>query len=108
MVEEVSEPVSTEKEPAPRSRVDIVNEVLTKYPIEQYLDWYKTNYPDVYAGYLFAKAMYLKPVAPQTVEQKVKWSLKTILILFAILGVTIVIVYFVLLWLFSQAGSMFG
>ncbi len=90
-----------------KTRLDEVNEFLAKYPIESYEDWYKSNYPDVYAGYVHAKNAFYKPEKPVTVKEKAKVSLKLLGITLSILAVFAVIVYFVLMWLFSQAGGMF-
>ncbi len=89
-----------------KTRTDIINESLTKYPIEQYRDWYITNYPDVYAGYMHAKEKF-KPKTPEIIKEKAKISLKMLGILLGILGIAIVIVYFILIWLFNEAGTMF-
>jgi len=83
----------------PKSRVDVINELLVQKPIEQNLEWYKINYPDVYAGY-----MHVKGPAGSDVKAKAKTSLKTFAILIAVLGVFAVIVIFVLINFLTQAG----
>ena len=86
------------KELVQKSRVDEVNELLAQKPIEQNLEWYKVNYPDIYAGYMHAKNV------KHDVKAKAKTSLKTFAILIAVLGVFAVIVIFVLINFLTQAG----
>jgi len=90
-------------EPIQKSRVEIINDYLTKYPIDQHLDWYKINLPDVYAGYVFAKK-----AQPENVKVKAKMGVKLFAILAVILIVFGVIVYFVLMGLLSQGAALFG
>ncbi len=91
-----------EQQPTKKTRIDLINEYLEKYPIEQHLEWYKLNLPDVFAGYVHARK-----TSQVTVKQKAKSSLKTLLILLGILGVFSIIVFAVITYFASQGLSMF-
>jgi len=92
-------------EPVQKSRVEIINDYLTQYPIEEHLDWYKLNLPDVYAGYVHGKT--IKKVKPENIKTKAKVSLKLLGILAAILIVFGIIVYFVVMNFLGQGMSLF-
>lgn len=81
------------------SRIDVINNLLSQCPIEQHLDWYEVNYPDVYAGYLYAK----KSVKP-AVKSGWRNSVKLLVVLLVILGVFGLIVFFVIGGFLSQSG----
>ena len=78
-----------------RSRFDVINDLLDKYPIESNGAWWLINYPDVYAGYDYAKTK-LAP-KPLDVKAKTKMSVKLFLIILASLVVFGVVVAFILI-----------
>lgn len=77
-----------------RSRFDVINDLLVKYPIESNSAWWLINYPDVYAGYDYAKTK-LAP-KPLDVKAKARMSVKLFLIILASLVVFGVVVAFIL------------
>ena len=88
-----SEPPEIAK-PVKKTRIELVTEMLTNYPLEKFKDWYLTNHPDIYAAYVFAKEEFSPK--KETVKQKARISLKLLIILLAIIGVAAVIVFFVM------------
>lgn len=78
-----------------RSRFDVINDLLVKFPIESNGAWWLINYPDVYAGYDYAKTK-LTPVS-LNVKTKAKMSLKLLLIILISLAVFAVIVAVILI-----------
>jgi hypothetical protein len=89
-----------------KNREDTIKGFLLQYPIEQYPEWYKTNYPDVYLGYEHAKGL-LRKKEPKGVKEKAKISLKLLAILIVIIVVFSVIVFFVLMNLLNQGIGLF-
>ena len=82
------------------SRVQTATQLLNQYPIEQYEEWYKTNHPEIYAGYSYNKNKVVnKPVTEQSS------NLKSVLIILGILAVFAIIVVAVLFGFLGQANE---
>lgn len=92
--------------PVEKTRIDLVNEMLTNYPIDKYSDWYMANHPDIYAAYMFAKEQF-SVTKPVTIKKKARMSIKMLALLLGIIGVFAVIVFFVVMYFLNQGMLLF-
>ena len=90
------------EESAPKTREDMINYYLSKYPPEFHPDWYKANLPDVYLGWLYAKKT--QPVIPPS-ETKKEW--KKIAVILGVLGAFALITIFLIFYFFGEAVALF-
>ncbi len=83
-----------------RSRFDVINDLLVKFPIESNSAWWLINFPDVYAGYDYAKTK----LAPKSlnIKAKTKMSLKLLLIILVSLAVFGVVVAVIMIDFLNQ------